>query len=89
MHGDGAGLWGLIIAVLVGAAGGWLAGLIVAGGGFGFLGNAVLGIIGAVVASYVLPALGLSIGGGLIGSIVSAMIGAIIVLVVIRLIKRA
>ncbi|MBL9059977.1 MAG: GlsB/YeaQ/YmgE family stress response membrane protein [Mangrovicoccus sp.] len=80
---------GLIIAILIGAIAGWLAGLIVRGGGFGFLGNVVLGIVGAVVASYALPAIGLHMGGGFFDSVLSAMIGAIIVLVVIRLVKKA
>ena len=73
----------------IGAIAGWLAGLIVRGGGFGFLGNVVLGIVGAVVASYALPAIGLHMGSGFFDSVLSAMVGAIIVLVIIRLVKKA
>ncbi|MCA8881392.1 MAG: GlsB/YeaQ/YmgE family stress response membrane protein [Rhodobacteraceae bacterium] len=80
---------GLIIAIIIGALAGWLAGIVVRGGGFGLLGNIVLGIVGAVVASYALPAIGLHMGNGFFGSVFSAMIGAIIVLVVIRLVKSA
>lgn len=79
---------GFIVWILVGAIAGWLAGLLVKGGGFGFLVNAVLGIVGAAVASYVLPRLGLFIGGGLIGQIIHAAIGAVIVLVILSLVKR-
>jgi len=78
-----------VIAIIIGAIAGWLAGLIVRGGGFGFLGNVVLGVVGAVVASYALPAIGLHMGSGFFDSILSAMVGAIIVLVIIRLVKKA
>ena len=49
----------------------------------------VLGIVGAVVAGWLLPAIGIGLGGGIVGAIITAAIGAIIVLLVIRLFKRA
>jgi uncharacterized membrane protein YeaQ/YmgE (transglycosylase-associated protein family) len=81
----------LIIFLLVGAIAGWLAGLIVRGFGFGLLGNIVIGIIGAFLAGWLLPMLGVgfSLGDPLVTSIVYALIGAIILLVIIGLIKRA
>jgi uncharacterized membrane protein YeaQ/YmgE (transglycosylase-associated protein family) len=79
----------LIVIVIVGGIAGWLAGLIVKGGGFGFVGNVVVGILGAVIASWLLPRLGVGFGGGIIRNIVSATIGAVILLVVIRVLKRA
>ncbi|MEM1130541.1 MAG: GlsB/YeaQ/YmgE family stress response membrane protein [Pseudomonadota bacterium] len=80
---------GLIIALIIGAIAGWLAGVIVSGGGFGLLGNMALGIVGAVVASFVFPALGLELGGGFLSSVISSAIGAAIVLVIIRVVKQA
>ena len=68
---------------------GWLASLIVRGGGMGLAGNVVLGIVGAVVAGWLFPLLGLGFGGGMVGAILAAMIGAIIVLLIISLVKRA
>ena len=80
----------LLIILLIGAIAGWLAGLIMKGGGFGLLGDIVVGIVGAFVGSYVLGRLlGITLGGGIVGSIATALIGAIIVLALIRLIKRA
>jgi uncharacterized membrane protein YeaQ/YmgE (transglycosylase-associated protein family) len=79
----------LIIWLVVGAIAGWLAGQVMKGGGFGLVGDIVLGIIGAVVAGWLLPRIGILIGGGILGSIINAFIGACIVLFVIRLIKRA
>jgi uncharacterized membrane protein YeaQ/YmgE (transglycosylase-associated protein family) len=82
---------GLIIFLLIGAIAGWLAGLIVRGFGFGLLGNIVVGIIGAFLAGWLLPMLGIgfSLGSPIVTSIVYAMIGAIVLLVIIGLIKRA
>ncbi len=78
----------LVILVLVGLVAGFLAGLVVKGGGFGFVGNVIIGIIGAFVGSYVFGALGISIAPGLVGMIVTAAIGAILVLFVISLLRR-
>jgi uncharacterized membrane protein YeaQ/YmgE (transglycosylase-associated protein family) len=81
----------LIVFLLIGAIAGWLAGLIVRGFGFGLLGNIVVGIIGAFLAGWLLPMLGIgfSLGSPIVTSIVYAMIGAIVLLVLIGLIKRA
>ncbi len=79
----------LIVWIIVGGIAGWLASMLVKGGGMGLVGNVVLGIVGAVVAGWLLPAIGIGLGGGIIGAIISAMIGAILVLLVISLVKRA
>ena len=49
---------------IIGAIAGWLAGQIVHGAGFGLIGNIVVGIIGALVAGWLLPQLGIALGGG-------------------------
>lgn len=79
----------LIIFLVVGAIAGWLAGLLVKGFGFGLLGNIVVGIVGAFVAGLLFPRLGISLGNGILDAIVYATIGAVILLVIIRLVKRA
>ena len=80
---------GILAALIIGAIAGWLAGKIVHGAGFGLLGNIVVGIIGAVIAGWLLPQLGIHLGTGFIAAIIDAFIGAVILLVVLRLIKRA
>ena len=75
--------------LIVGAIAGWIAGLVVKGGGFGLIGNIVIGIVGAVVAGWLLPQLGLALGSGIVRAIINAAIGGIIVLVLIALIRRA
>ncbi|MFA7555179.1 MAG: GlsB/YeaQ/YmgE family stress response membrane protein [Spongiibacteraceae bacterium] len=78
----------LIIFLAIGAVAGWLAGALMKGGGFGLLGNIVVGIVGAVVGGFVFGLLGIS-AGGLIGSIITATAGAVILIFIVRLIKRA
>lgn len=75
--------------ILIGLIAGWLAGLLMKGGGFGLIGDIVIGIIGALIGGYVFGVMGISIGGGLLGSIVVATIGAVIFIFLLRLIKRA
>jgi len=82
-------LYAIIVWLVIGAVAGWLAGKIVEGGGFGLIGDIVVGIIGAVIGGYLASVLGISVGGGLISSIITAVIGAVILLFVLRLIKRA
>jgi uncharacterized membrane protein YeaQ/YmgE (transglycosylase-associated protein family) len=79
----------IIAWLIVGAIAGWIAGKVVRGGGFGLLGNIVVGIIGAVVAGWLLPQLGIALGFGIIRAIINAAIGAIIVLVIVSLVRRA
>ena len=83
-------LTALIITLDVGAIAGWLAGLLVQGTGFGLVGDIVVGILGALIAGFLFPALGLTLtlGGGLLGAILLAFIGAVILLVVVRLFKQ-
>jgi uncharacterized membrane protein YeaQ/YmgE (transglycosylase-associated protein family) len=80
---------GLLGAIIIGAIAGWLAGIIVRGAGFGLIGNIVVGIIGALVASWVLPQLHIVLAEGTLGAILDATVGAVIVLVILSLIKRA
>ena len=84
-------LGGILVAVLIGAVAGWLAGVIVKGAGFGLIGNIVIGIVGALVAGWLLPMVGLgfSTGSSIVTSILYATIGAVIVLLVLSLIRRA
>ena len=78
----------LLVFLIVGAIAGWLAGLIVNGGGYGLIGDIIVGIVGAYIAGFLFPRLGISLGVGIVGEIISAAIGAIILLVVIRAVKR-
>ena len=74
---------------LVGLVAGWLAGVLVKGGGFGLIGDLVVGVLGALLGGWLFGKLGIWPGGGLLGAIIVATIGAVVLLVILRMIKRA
>jgi len=79
----------LLIWLVVGAVAGWLAGMIVKGGGFGLLGGIGVGIVGAFIGGWLLPKLGIALATGIVGVILTATIGAVVLLLLLRLIRRA
>jgi len=79
----------ILIWILVGAVAGWLAGLVVRGFGFGLIGNIIVGIIGAFLGGWLFGVLGVAIGAGIINTIFTAFIGAVVLLLIVRVIKRA
>ena len=79
----------VIIWLIVGAIAGWLAGMVVKGGGFGLIGDIVVGIVGGLIAGWLLPRLGIYIGSGFIAAVIDSFIGAVILLLILRLVKRA
>jgi uncharacterized membrane protein YeaQ/YmgE (transglycosylase-associated protein family) len=78
----------LLIILAIGAVAGWLAGVIMKGGGYGLLGDIVIGIIGAFIGGFLFGLLGIS-AGGLIGQIITATAGAVVLIFVLRLVKKA
>jgi uncharacterized membrane protein YeaQ/YmgE (transglycosylase-associated protein family) len=74
--------------IIIGAVAGWLAGTLVKGGGFGLLGDIVVGILGGIIGGWIAGALGIG-GEGLIGSLLIATGGAIVLILLVRMIKRA
>ena len=77
----------LLIILLVGLVAGWLASKIVTGGGLGLIADIALGIVGALVGSWLLPRLGVQIGGGIVTKILVATLGAVLVLLIVGLIR--
>jgi uncharacterized membrane protein YeaQ/YmgE (transglycosylase-associated protein family) len=75
--------------ILIGLVAGWLAGQFMKGGGFGVLGDIIVGVVGALLGGFLFGTLGISAGGGLFGALVVATIGAVVLLFLIRLIKKA
>lgn len=74
--------------ILIGIVAGWLAGQIMKGGGFGLLGDLIVGVIGSLIGGFVFSLLGIS-AGGLIGSLITATVGAVILIALLRVIKKA
>src|SRR6266702_1705936 len=77
----------ILVILFVGLVAGWLAGKIVRGTGFGIIGDILVGIAGALVASLLFPRLGIAIGTGLVREIIYSAIGAVILLLVVRLLR--
>jgi uncharacterized membrane protein YeaQ/YmgE (transglycosylase-associated protein family) len=75
--------------IIVGLVAGWLAGVVMKGGGYGVVGDIVVGIVGALIGGWLFSTMGVSAGGGLVGAIIVALVGAIILIFLLRLIKRA
>lgn len=79
----------ILIWLIVGAVAGWLAGNIVKGGGFGLVGDIIVGIIGAFVGGWLFTQLHVQIGSGIVGVIVMATIGAVALLAILRMVRAA
>lgn len=80
---------GFIWMILIGLVAGWLAGQVMKGGGYGVLGDIIVGILGALLGGWLFGVLGIWPGGGLLGSLIVAFLGACILIFLLRLIKRA
>lgn len=80
---------GLIVWLVIGALAGWLAGQFVKGGGFGLFVDIIVGIVGAFIGGWLASMLHIHIAGGFFSSLIVAFIGAVVLLVVIRLVRRA
>ena len=74
----------MIVILAVGAVAGWLIGKVLRGNGFGLVGDAAVGVVGALIGDWLLPRLNLHLWSGLTGMIIEAAIGAIILLVILR-----
>jgi uncharacterized membrane protein YeaQ/YmgE (transglycosylase-associated protein family) len=78
----------LLVILFVGLVAGWLAGQIVRGTGFGIIGDILVGVVGAFIATLLFPRLGFHLGSSLISEILYSAIGAIILLLVVRLLRN-
>ena len=74
--------------IVIGLMAGWLAGLIMKGGGYGIVGDIVVGLIGSVLGGKLFQTFGVSMGGGLPGNLVVATVGAVALILLLRLLRR-
>ena len=74
----------MIVILLVGAVAGYLSGRVVRGPGFGLVGDACVGIVGAMIGDWLLPRLNFRFVGGIMGLAIDAAIGAIVLLLALR-----
>ncbi|PYQ31529.1 MAG: GlsB/YeaQ/YmgE family stress response membrane protein [Acidobacteria bacterium] len=78
----------LIWFLLIGLIAGWLAGQVMRGGGFGLIGDMIVGVIGAFLGGWLFGLMGIA-AGGLIGSLITAFVGAVLLIFLLRVIRRA
>lgn len=81
-------LTGLLVTLVIGAVCGFLAGQIMKGGGFGILGNMIVGILGAVLFGFLFGNFNL-LNSPILNQIAGGTIGAVILLFIIKLVKKA
>jgi uncharacterized membrane protein YeaQ/YmgE (transglycosylase-associated protein family) len=79
----------MIYWLVVGLIAGWLAGLVMRGGGYGIIVDILLGIVGGWLGGWLFIRLGIWPAGGMIGSIIVAFVGAVILVGITRILKRA
>ena len=73
-------VWWLIVGLIAG----FLASVVMRGGGYGIVGDIIAGLIGALIGGWLFSLLGVSAGGGLLGTIIVAFIGACILIALLR-----
>ena len=75
-------IWWLIVGLIAG----FLASVVMRGGGYGIVGDIIVGLIGAFIGGWLFSLIGIG-SGGLIGSIIVAFVGACILIFLLRLIS--
>jgi uncharacterized membrane protein YeaQ/YmgE (transglycosylase-associated protein family) len=78
-----------VYLLLVGLVAGWATGKIMKGSGYGVVMDILLGVVGAIVGSWIMRLLGFYSTGGLIPNILVAILGAVVVVAVARMLKKA
>jgi uncharacterized membrane protein YeaQ/YmgE (transglycosylase-associated protein family) len=73
-------LWWLVVGLIAGA----LASFVMRGGGYGIVGDIVVGLVGALVGGFLMSLIGLGATGP-IGTIIVAFIGACAFIALLRL----
>jgi uncharacterized membrane protein YeaQ/YmgE (transglycosylase-associated protein family) len=78
---------GLLVIIVVGVVAGYLAGRVMEGGGFGLIGDLLVGLVGAFIGDWLMPQLGIHLGVGIIALIINAFVGAVVLLLILRLVS--
>jgi uncharacterized membrane protein YeaQ/YmgE (transglycosylase-associated protein family) len=78
---------GIIAWIVVGLIAGWLAGLVMKGGGYGVVGDIIVGIVGGLIGGFLASVLfgaPNAVNGIDLTSIVTAFVGAVILIAILR-----
>ncbi len=72
-------LWWLVVGLIAG----FLASLVMRGGGYGIVGDIIVGLVGALIGGFLASLVGIG-AGGFVGTIIIAFIGAVILIAILR-----
>ena len=78
---------GILSWIVVGLIAGWLAGMVMKGGGYGVIGDIIVGVVGGLLGGWIATSLlhiGAEVNGINLESILVAFVGAVILLVLLR-----
>ena len=78
----------ILIACAIGIIAGWLASMLLKGGGSGLVLDLVIGVLGSFVGAWLIPKTGISLPAGYPGAILTAFIGAVVLLLAIRIVSK-
>jgi len=78
----------ILFWIVVGLIAGFLASVVMRGGGYGIIGDIIVGIVGALIGGFLMSLLGFSSSGGLLYTILVAFIGACILIAILRFFSR-
>ena len=76
----------MLFAVIIGLIAGWLTGKLMSGGGYGIFADIVLGLVGAVIGSWIFNSLGIVVNGSL-GYLAMATVGAVVLVGIVHLVR--
>jgi len=79
---------GLIIWIIIGLIACFVASRIMRGGGYGVIGDIIVGLVGALIGGFLANLLLQGANFGLIGSIIVAIIGACILIAILHAVGR-
>ena len=75
----------IIAWIVLGLLAGWIASMIMGRGGYGVVGDIVVGILGALVGGFITgPLFGIDVAGFNVQSLIVAVIGAIVLIAIYR-----
>ena len=81
---------GILSWIVVGLIAGWLAGHVMRGGGYGLIGDIIVGVVGGLLGGWLATSvlhIGADVNGINLESILVAFVGAVILLVLMRLLR--
>jgi uncharacterized membrane protein YeaQ/YmgE (transglycosylase-associated protein family) len=78
----------ILVFLVIGLAAGWVAGRTLGGGGFGTIGDMIIGVVGAFLGQWLFGLWGITAGESIPLAVVIAIVGACVLTVIIRTVQK-